>query len=108
MKIERTTTETLTITGAPALDPITVFLQDFEPGRGRITVECYGKAWSAFFGAMGNGKSIREFVVAVPPEYLADKLWDIDKKPTKKAEDYLLRIVTAVVAAVKETMPCTA
>lgn len=108
MNIERTTTETLTITGAPALDPITVFLQDSEPGRGRITVECYGRAWSAFFGAMGGSRSIREFACGVPPEYLADKLWDIDKKPTKAAEAYLLRIVTAVVAAVKETMPCPA
>jgi hypothetical protein len=103
MKIERSPTETLTITGAPALDTITVFLQDFEPGRGMITVCCYGLAWSAFFGAMGNGKSIREFVDAVPTDYLAGKLWRSGDKPKKADEAYLLRIVNAVVAAVKET-----
>ena len=37
MKIAKSKTTTLVITDAPALDPITVFTEDFEPGKGGKT-----------------------------------------------------------------------
>lgn len=42
------------------LDPVSVFLEDFESGKGKITIECYGKYWSAYWGAMGE-RTISEF-----------------------------------------------
>lgn len=47
-------TEAFTIFDAPKLDPVTVVLQDLGPGCGRLMVECWGSAWSAYWGGMGG------------------------------------------------------
>jgi hypothetical protein len=75
------------------LDDITIFFQDFELGQGRIVVECYGEAWSAYFGAMG-AKTIRQFVETCGPDYLTNKL--SRPKQTKTTDKYLRRIVDAI------------
>jgi hypothetical protein len=75
------------------LDDITIFFQDFELGKGRIVVECYGEAWSAYFGAMG-GQTIRQFVETAGPDYLTNKL--SRPKQTKATDKYLRRIVDAI------------
>lgn len=95
MKTQEIKTETVVITEVPALDPITVVYRDESPGRGGIIVECYGKAWAAFWGGMG-AKTVREFVASCDPDYLATKLWRDGEKRTKGAESYLLRITTAI------------
>ena len=84
------------ITGAPRLDPIQVFMQDFG-GSGRITIECYGKAWSAYFGGIGV-ESLRKFIATSHPEYLANKL--TSGKQSKTDAAYLDRIARAVIDAV--------
>ena len=84
------------VTGAEALDPITVFLQDFGPGRGRITVECYGSAWTAYFGAMGDTKGIQGFVRDAGLDYLVNKFHAPTLKGRKRDEAYLRRILGAV------------
>lgn len=84
------------IEDVPGLDPITVFLEDFQPGVGRLTVVCYGKSWTAFWGGMGDC-DLRGFMREVNDDYVTDKL-SIGKE--KKYElAYLKRIVTAVRAA---------
>lgn len=60
MKIESSTVTKLLITGATSLDPITVFLEDFEPGKGKITVSCWGKSWTGSWGAM-SGRTVSTF-----------------------------------------------
>jgi len=80
------------------LDPITVFLQDLGPGRGRITVECYGSAWSAYFGAMGSATGIQGFVRDAGEDYLVNKFHAPTLKARKRDEAYLKRILTAVKA----------
>ncbi|WP_336347785.1 hypothetical protein [Pseudomonas monsensis] len=47
LKVERSTVAKLVITGAKNLDRITVFLEDLAPKRGKITVSCWGKSWTA-------------------------------------------------------------
>lgn len=87
----------ITDTHAPRLDPITVVLRDI-PGRhhaGQVIVECYGLAWSAFFGSIGE-RSLVKFL-STDPHYLAGKLGR--PKDTKADQAYLLRICEAVVAA---------
>jgi hypothetical protein len=81
------------------LDPVTALFQDFGPGQGRVIVECYGDAWSAYFGAMGD-HDIQGFVRTAGADYLANKLCNTAPvKQRKRDEAYLLRIVKAVKAA---------
>ncbi|HEY6437865.1 MAG TPA: hypothetical protein VIY47_14840, partial [Ignavibacteriaceae bacterium] len=98
LQIEKSKITKLTITGADRLDPVSVFLEDFEPGVshnnetipsgvGKITIECYGKSWSAYFGGMGTEKgpdgkparpsTIAEFFTQMDQNYLAKRLSDI-------------------------------
>lgn len=79
-----------------SLDAITVFFQDFEEGRGRVVVECYGLAWAAYFGAMG-AYTIRAFVTKAGTDYLVNKL--SRPKQTKAEEKYLRRVVDALKAS---------
>lgn len=97
MKIERVGAITaFTILDAPQLDPITVILQDDGPGRGRIIIECWGKAWSAYWGAMGT-RTLKEFVLSCDRAYIETKL---SPERLKKADAaYLKRIVAAVLEA---------
>lgn len=104
MKIENAITRTILIRDIPSLDPVTVVFRDESPGRGEIIVECYGKAWAAFWGAMGN-KTVREFVASCDADYIANKLWRDGEKRTNAGEAYLLRITTAIKNALKDP-PC--
>ncbi len=73
MKIEQSTVVRLKITDIERLDPITVFLEDFEPRKGKITIECYGQSWSSYWGGMGDS-SIAEFFIDCNNHYLAKNL----------------------------------
>lgn len=88
--------EVLTIAPAGALDSITVYWHNFSPGRGQVTLTCWGAAWTAYFGGM-SGNTIQEFFAGADVGYLVNKLgftqW---LKSSKKHEDYLGRIVRAV------------
>lgn len=78
MNIEKSTITKLQITGATALDPITVIAEDLGPCQGKIIIECYGQSWSAYWGGMGN-RTIAEFFCRCDEHYLAGKLssiWD--------------------------------
>jgi len=66
------------ITDLFALDPVTVIAEDIEPGKGKITIECYGESWTAYWGAMGETKTISQFFCSCDKHYLAGKLSDID------------------------------
>lgn len=85
MKIEESTVKKLSLTELDRLDPVTVILEDFKPGHGKIIIECYGEAWASYWGAMGD-RGIAEFVRSCDVHYLAKNLsklpatvMDIDK-----------------------------
>jgi hypothetical protein len=80
------------------LDAITVLMQDAAPKCGRLIVECYGSAWSAYWGAMGD-RTIAEFLRDCDPEYVAGKLYPSNARRNKSDEAYLVRIVEAVMSA---------
>jgi hypothetical protein len=91
------TPECFTVYNAGALDPVLVILQDFGAGRGRLTLECYGRAWSAYWGAMGDD-SLRDFLLNVSPEYIVTNLLrplDLSQRRRATEEKYLTRIVRA-------------
>lgn len=98
IKTETVSAEVMVISGAPALDPVTVVFRDESPGRGGLIVECYGRAWSAFWGGMGD-KPVKHFVASCGPDYIANKLWRDGDKRTKAAEAYLMRVASAIIEA---------
>lgn len=69
MKITETKVQSLEITEVERLDPIRVMAENYEPGRGRITITCYGKAWTSFWPAMG-GDTVQQFFIRVSNDYL--------------------------------------
>lgn len=86
LQVERSTVTKLVITGAPRLDPITVFLEDFglrdcghegspdyKTGAGKITINCWGKSWNAYWGGMGP-RTVSEFVVNCGWDYVLNCL----------------------------------
>lgn len=87
------------------LDPIQVFLQDIGPRSGRIVVECYGQAWSAYFGGAGD-EGIHEFLRRVDSHYLTNKMrangCNMTKAGERRHEAYLLRIVDVVLRVLKD------
>ena len=101
LRIEDYKSTVFTIFGAQALDPITVAIQDLATGQGRLMVECYGRAWSTYWGAMGN-HDVSSFVRQCGAAYVVDRLWHDGKRMTKREEGYLTRIVEAVQEALKQ------
>ncbi len=86
------------IPGRNSLDPINVFVQDYELGRGRIVVTCYGQAWCGFWGAMGD-RTVMQFVAACDADYVAgNMLSGRHERVLKRERDYVERIATEVIA----------
>lgn len=77
MKVESTQVTKLLISdlmGEPhKLDPVSVIIEDHAPGKGRIIIECYGKSWSAYWGAM-SGRPLAEFFCNCSADYLIGSL----------------------------------
>jgi hypothetical protein len=84
------------ITEHANLDRITVYYRDFEPGKGQITIVCYGEAWTVYWGAMGT-RDILKFFVECDTDYLTGRLMGSQfQKHPKGYEIYLSRIVNAI------------
>jgi len=104
MNIVESTVLKLEITDLPRLDPIRVYLEDYAPGKGRITISCYDAAWVGYWGAMGC--SITEFFTRSGAEYLSGNLGCASGlKRSKNHDSYLVRIIVAVQAALLEKFP---
>jgi hypothetical protein len=82
------------------LDPVTAFLEDFEPGRGQLTLVCWGRAWTHFWGAMGNDLTVAEFVGKASTGYIVGKLMlpcdVLLKRAERREEKWLTQIVEAL------------
>lgn len=89
--------------GRGRLDAITVILRD-QQGRGQVIVECFGMAWSCYFGSIGS-KTLREFLADCDEYYLAGKLQNCNREMSKKArkteEEYIQDISRAIISALK-------
>ena len=90
----------LYLTGLQSLDPIGVYLEDVGRGQGRITITCYDRAWTAYWGGMGD-KSVSHFVRSCGVDYLVGSLFPrikLAKKLERQEKEYLGRILRAVQA----------
>ena len=63
------------------MDTISVFLEDYEPRKGKITISCYDKSWHSYWGGMGN-QTISEFFTSCDNHYLAKNLSSISSSVT--------------------------
>ena len=79
MKIETTAIFKKVLTDLDRLDTVTMILEDLEPSKGKLTIDCYGEAWTAYWGSMGKF-TISEFINSAGAHYLAGKLSSIDSE----------------------------
>lgn len=102
MEIVKSNVRRIEIFNLPRLDPIRVYLEDYDPGKGRITISCYDAAWVGYWGAMG-GRTISQFFIDCNAEYLAGNLGCASTlRQAATCRNYLVRIVEAVQQALKE------
>lgn len=95
MKVEAGTVTILRISEVPRLDPIRVTLDNGELGKGRITIECYSKAWSAYWGAMSD-RTVEQFFVDCSNDYLIGNL-SVGLNPSRPSGDALERDAKRVI-----------
>ncbi|WP_374979040.1 hypothetical protein PSGK_19040 [Pseudomonas solani] len=83
MNVEASEVAKLRITGATHLDPISVFIEDlgerkirscpnipdYTTKSGKVTLECFGESWSAYWGGMGDRSTI-DFFLSASIDYL--------------------------------------
>ncbi|MDF3821684.1 hypothetical protein P3G55_17400 [Leptospira sp. 96542] len=101
LEIRTQTVQCFVITGASrgpglgVLDPITVILTDTW-GQGRLIVESFGSAWSAYFGSVGP-QTLRQFLASCDEDYLGDKL-----TCRMQEEAYVRDVARAVIDGLRE------
>lgn len=92
MEVTPVQVDAVKITNAPGLDQIHAFWMDVGPGQGYVTIICYGKSWTAYFGGMRDGQNIRQFFDRADTEYLVCKMGYGPKRDIQ----YLTKIINAV------------
>lgn len=93
MKAQQVSAGVFRLSHVPALDPMLIVLHDVEIGKGHLIVTCFGRAWTAYWNAMGD-RTVRDFVGQCDVDYLVNSL---AVHPCKRADiKYLNRIVEAV------------
>jgi len=95
------TIDVLRIPRSATLDPVIVYFDDYRPGQGRVTIACYGDAWTAAWGAMGD-RTVREFVAQANPGYLSGALLSLSGA-RKHHREYTERVAAAVIDALAAT-----
>jgi hypothetical protein len=96
MKVEQEMIRKLVVTEVERLDPITIYLEDFGPCQGKITITCFNESWTARWGGMGN-RTVAEFVKSCDNHYLAKNLSDIPceiNDPEHLCKDMLKKILS--------------
>lgn len=83
------------------LDRIHAFWMNVGPGQGYVTIICYGQAWTAYFGGMGD-RTIQQFFAMADTSYMVTKMGITPAlKQSKKNDAYLGRIIDAVRKSVR-------
>ena len=90
--------------GIKDLDAVTAFLEDLGDGKGRLTLVCWGRAWSQYWGAMGEGRALADFLSGASTDYVVDKLMLPPGVITKRAERGEERWLTDIVEALKDRL----
>lgn len=101
MQIQEKQVTQIKITGAKNLDPITVYIDEWQDEKykgccdtdvryqGRIIILCYGMALNYFWNAMES--PMREFFITASTGYIADK-FELNARETFKPQAYGIEI----------------
>lgn len=96
LQIQEKQVTQIKITGAKDLDPITVYIDEWEDKKpdetryqGRITILCYGIALNYFWNAMGE--PMQKFFIAASTGYIADK-FELNARETFKPQAYEIEL----------------
>lgn len=81
MKISKSTVEQIRISGLDELDPITVIVEDYNQGQGKIIISSWDGCWNFYWGAMGE-RNIKEFIVGCHNDYLCRKFLSGETRET--------------------------
>lgn len=73
MEIKKRKTDTYILTNLDDLDPVTVYVTNYETGKGKLVIESFGEAWANYWVAMGE-RTLQEFVMKASNDYLLRKL----------------------------------
>lgn len=73
LKLQISVAQKMTITEVTNFDPIAVYLEDFGPGQGKVTITCSDDSWSRYWSHMGEKYDIRAFLLKADEHYLAGK-----------------------------------
>lgn len=87
MKIAKSQVTKMVISEVNNLDIIAVYLEDYAPGAGKITITCFSSSWTHYWGHMGLRHNISSFIRGCSNDYLttklmngaADEIYDLDK-----------------------------
>lgn len=97
--------ELLEIPDRDGLDSIRVYFDNREPGKGYLTITCYGCAWNSWWGAMGT-QTLQQFFADCDNGYLVTRMSASEHlKMTKARLAYFSRIIDAVQVALAMTTP---
>lgn len=88
--------EVLRIPAGDKLDAIIVYFEDEAPGQGRMTIACYGDAWTAWWGSMGD-RTVRQFVAGCDAGYLSGALLQMCGG-SRRDRDYAWRVAARVIS----------
>lgn len=104
MEITQTTVRALKIVGAVGVDPIDVFIQNYEPGKGRMTIRVWDRAWTCAWFAM-RGQSIEQFFLEADTDYILNNFSTEGMRvdAVKRETPYMGRIVGAIKEALRQT-----
>lgn len=86
MNIETTPIKCLKITEIDYLDPITVFIENIKPKKGKVTIECFGKSWTCFWTSMPC-ETVEDFLLLKDEDYIVGKLSDIPSLVPVKGQE---------------------
>jgi hypothetical protein len=106
MRIEQINARSIRILELQGLDPITVVICNAGVGKGMLIIECYGRAWSAWWGAM-DVDTVEQFVTDVAtPDYITNCLVRGNRSvvTSTKAQAVDDRYVERIVAAVQRAL----
>lgn len=70
INVETSIVTKLQITGVDRLDPISIYLGDFAPCKGKITVSCYDKTWHAYWDGMWDGLTVDQLFCKLNAAYI--------------------------------------
>lgn len=73
MQITASLVRKITVSEIESLDPISIYIEDYAQGKGKLIITCHDESWSYYWGAMGT-QNLAQFILTADNDYLAKKL----------------------------------